>query len=63
MVLLHTVQSLTKYPDCVSDQRGRQRLPISEHGGVGGQHCAWGDRGKRQQQENNEPPNPDARVL
>lgn len=34
------VQSLTKYPDRVSDRRRPQRLPISEHGGVGGQRCA-----------------------
>lgn len=54
----HIVQSLTKYPDCVSDQRGLQRLPISEHGSVGGQHMFMKRYGKRQQQENNEPPKP-----
>lgn len=51
-----TIQSLTKYPDCVSDRRGLQRLHISQHrvlagvgegwGRDGGGATAWGDTGE-----------------
>lgn len=51
-----TNQSLTKYPDCVSDRRGLQSLHISQHrvlAGWGRGYCLGRYGGEL---ENNEPP-------
>lgn len=55
-----TIQSLTKYPDCVSDRRGLRRLHISQHrvlAGWGRGYCLGRYGGEL---ENNEAPKHDA---